>query len=89
MPKVEPRYCKVCDRRLAELNTEETCYCHQEGMIVKEYHPATCCTSYMPSHDENDVQGAVPQPGDERYNETAFNVTIIGVILENGDIYEI
>lgn len=87
MAKNKPRYCKVCGRRLAELNTEDACYCHQEGMIVKEHHPATGCTSYAPQQAELDPEDVLPQPGEERYNETAFDITIVGVLLGNGKIY--
>lgn len=81
------KLCKICGRRLAELNTEDICYHHQEGMILKEHHPATICTSYRAPHVSEGEEDVVPEPGDERYDETAFDITIVGVLLKNGDVY--
>lgn len=81
MPK--NRKCRICDKPLAEANKEDICFCHQEGMIIKERTPVTGCTSYDPANPE------ALKPGDEGYNEQAFSEDIVGVINENGELYKI
>ena len=87
MPK---KYCTICDKQLAEANEEDICFCHQEGMVIKERTPVTGCTSYNTgSGDQPGAPDMYLKPGDAGYNEQAFAESILGAIDENGEVYEI
>jgi hypothetical protein len=74
--------------QLAEANPEDICFCHQEGMVIKEKHPVTLCTSFNP-HGEVEQGLVVPQPGKGAYNKLAFTKFIVGTLDEDGAFYEI
>jgi hypothetical protein len=77
------RFCRICDKPLAEANKEDICFCHQEGMIIHAHTPVTGCTSYDPSNP------AALKPGEDGYNEQAFSENIVGAIDEDGSLYEL
>ncbi|MHC4640093.1 MAG: hypothetical protein ACYS32_00510 [Planctomycetota bacterium] len=80
------RKCSICDKTLSEYNKEDICFCHQPGMIIKEYAPKTCCTSYEVG-GESDPEFVAPMPGESGYNDFAFDAMIIGVIDKSGKMY--
>ncbi len=88
MPK---KLCRICGKTLAEANEEDICFCHQEGMIIKEYTPVTGCTSYVSKGDDSKGKpnNMAFKPGQDGYNETAFDASVVGAIDENGEVYEI
>lgn len=81
MPK---RFCVICEKQLAEANKEDRCFCHQEGMVVHEHTPVTGCTSFNPNSPPEALK-----PGDDGYNEMAFDKSVVGAIDEDGSIYAV
>jgi hypothetical protein len=93
MPK---RTCRICGKVLAskEYNPEDICFCHQEGMVIKERTAVTGCTSYESKNrdldqDANHQHATILFPGDPGYNERVFTEEVVGAIDENGELYEI
>lgn len=66
------RKCKKCNRSLGIYNKGPYCHAHSGERIRKTFVPVTCCTSFELI---SKVSG-IPQPGDERYNDIAFNIEV-------------
>lgn len=80
-----PKKCTICGKPLAEMNKEDRCFCHQEGMVIHEHTPVSLCTSWNPTQ----APAETPSPGDDGYNEMAFTKDIVGAIDEDGQMYEV
>lgn len=81
MPK---RLCTICGKQLAseELNPEDICFCHQPGMLIEEKTPVTNCTSFN-APTVRDL--LIPKPGDEAYNDIAYETAVVGIINLDGE----
>jgi hypothetical protein len=91
-----PKKCRICGKSLSTYNKEDICFCHQEGMVIKEKSPVSGCTSYNANAAEDDNVAPdklsphhLPRPGDPEYNDMAFDESIVGAIDENGELYEL
>ena len=85
-----PKKCTICGKPLAEANKENICFCHQVGMIIHEHTPVTGCTSWKPALESGaNAPSEVPSPGDDGYNDMAFDKSVAGAIDEDGSVYEV
>ena len=72
------RKCEQCKTALNIYNPGPNCHAHSNESHKIRYVPVTSCTSYKPElfNREPNLEGLLPEPGTESYNEMAFNSEI-------------